>query len=464
MQSYDRFIFHSYAFSRTKGEIQLHYGLDDHVRFTETLTLPRDFPYAPEIPTEALNQALCLLHLMGGISYYKTCVPKAIEVRSGALDDTQAAFWNTVYQHGLGEFFYRNQIDFRGLVEFPATKSPNANTDTQANRKLVTRNLVTRNVLVPIGGGKDSVVTLERLREAGFTVTLFRLGSHPILDEMAKIAGLPMITVERQLSPVLFDLNKQGALNGHVPITGYVSALAIVVAILCGFDAVAMSNERSADYGNVEYLGMEINHQWSKGLAFERLLQDYVARYVTGDMAYFSLLRPLTELAITRQFVRYPQYLRTATSCNVNWKILKDARPADRSAAVSASTAPLHAGWCGNCPKCAFVFALYAAFLSKKQVTDIFGKNLLADETLIPLYRQLLDLEGFKPFECVGTPEETAAALILAHEQGGWEDSPVMVMAKEEVELPEDVHALIDQELQPSSDHAIPEEFRKAIL
>lgn len=68
--------------------------------------------------------ALFALHLAGGTSYYKTCCPKEIEVQSGKLNADQAAFWNTVYERGLGEFFYQNQIDFRKLIQFPITNHP----------------------------------------------------------------------------------------------------------------------------------------------------------------------------------------------------------------------------------------------------------------------------------------------------------------------------------------------------
>ncbi len=445
MKPHSTFIFESYLFDEEAGKIELRYSLDHEVEFTETLLLPTPVPHVSDAKHEVLDRALFALHLIGGISYYKTCLPKEMEIRSGALTKEQAAFWNTVYENGLGEFFYRNQIDYRGLVKFPAvTNSEYQALVPEKDLRPETRDL---RVLVPVGGGKDSMVTVELLKKAGYKSTLYRMGKHPILDTLAEQAGLPIITTERHLSPTLFDLNAQGALNGHVPITAYLSCVTVILSIIYDFDAVALSNERSANYGNVEYLGKEINHQWSKSLEFEQAFQNYVHTYITQSIDYFSPLRPLSELSITKLFCENPKYLSTTTSCNTNWRILKE-KPNQK--------------WCGTCPKCAFVFALYSAFIPKDQLVETFGKNLFADEALLPLYRELLSLEGFKPFECVGTPEETKAALYLAHERGEWEKTPVMKLFVEEA-LPEirDPKALLDEVMTPVKEHGIPERFKK---
>jgi hypothetical protein len=446
MKSHSTFIFESYLFDEETGKIELRYSLDHDVEFTETLLLPTPVPDISDAKHEVLDKALFALHLIGGISYYKTCLPKEMEIRSGALTKEQAAFWNAVYENGLGEFFYRNKIDFRGLINFPAVTNSEYIAPAAGNLKHETRDV---RVLVPLGGGKDSMVTVELLKKAGLNCTGYRMGKHPILDALAEQAGIPMLTTERHLSPVLFDLNAQGALNGHVPITAYLSFVTIILSIIYDFDAVAVSNERSANIGNVEYLGKEINHQWSKSLEFEQAFQNYVHTYITKDIEYFSPLRPLSELSIAKLFCEDAKYLETTTSCNTNWRILKE-KPTQK--------------WCGVCPKCAFVFALYSAFLPQEQLTKIFNKNLFADEALLPLYRELLDLEGFKPFECVGTPEETKAALYLAHERGEWEETAVMKMFVKEV-LPKikDPKALLDEVFAVSGEHGIPEKYKNII-
>lgn len=441
MKPYSKFIFDSSVFDPEEGKVELRYSLDDEMQFTETLLLPED--YQLQSPSPRQDAALAALHLIAGVSYYKTCLPKEIEIRSGSLSPEQADFWNTVYRKGLGEFFYRNQIDFRGLVNFPASKAqvskPAPNPNSNPKPKL----------LVPIGGGKDSAVTTELLKHAGYDVTLFRIGKHPLIEQAAKTAGLPLLTVERHLAPELFRLNAEGALNGHVPITGFLSFLTILIAELYGFHAIVMSNEGSASEGNVEYLGEMINHQWSKSVEFERLIRQYLAGMGTS-VEYFSLLRPLSELAITKNFAAMPQYFHCTTSCNANWKILSKNRSDLR--------------WCGVCPKCAFVFAMLAAFLPKKTLLEIFAKNLFDETSLLPLYRQLLGIGGFKPFECVGTPEETQAAFLLAHERGDLEQTTAMQLFLQEV-LPSirDSKKLIDDALTPSPEHCIPPGFQMLI-
>jgi len=409
MPHYERFIFESFELDSTNRRILLRYSLDGTINFEETVQLPDGLALNAGHPD--LPSALLALHLAGGASYYKTWCPRTIEIKSGRLNAGQAAFWNTLYTHGLGEFFYRNRLDFHGLINFP-TETPGEGTGNHPTQSPGPADSTPQHLLVPFGGGKDSLVTMELLRKTDADQTLFRLRGHRLITELAATAGLPLIVPGRTLDPKLFELNEAGAYNGHVPITAYISFLSIVVALLAGFDGVVFSSERSSSYGNVDYLGMEINHQWSKTQVAETLVRNYISRFITGKVAYLNLVRPLSELHIAKLFAKYPQYFPVATSCNRNWLL---------------SARDEHAGhWCGTCPKCAFTFALLAAWLPEPTVTKIFGHNLFEDTGLRPLYRELWGLEGFKPFECVGTPEETAAAFYLARTKPGFAGTAMM--------------------------------------
>ncbi len=442
MKSYERFIFESYRFDPQAKKIELHYSLDGEVTFTETLLLPfLDSKISADNP--ALDCALFALHLIGGISYYKTCLPKTIEIKSGALTPQEAEFWNDVYENGLGEFFYKNEIDFRGLIRFPSVERQHVaslqNNSPDASQP----------VLVPLGGGKDSLVTIELLKRAKIPATLFRMGTHPFITQQAHTARLPLISVERHLDGHLFKLNAEGALNGHIPITAYLSFLSVIVAMLTNHRAVIFSSERSASEGNTKLFGKEINHQWSKSLAFEQSLQQYLTQSVGTTIPCFSLLRPLSELHIAKMLSAYPQYFETFTSCNANWKIVKE-KSKER--------------WCRKCPKCAFSFAIMSAFIGKPALLKIFGGNLFEDESLLPLYRELLGISGHKPFECVGTPEETKAALHLAHERWEFAKTPVMKLFEEEVQATfENPVEVVERLLQPAAEHAVPSEYRTLI-
>ncbi len=403
MKAYETFIFDSYEYNPDIGEIRLRYTLDDDISFTEILQVPKG-TYGKNI--EELDSALFALHLAGGASYFKTCCPKNIEVRSGNLNKEQADFWDTVYENGLGEFFYKNEIDFRGLIHFPVASAPSPSPSPVSVEGSSGR------TLVPIGGGKDSIVTIENLRkDETKNITLLRMGSHPLIDECVSVSGLPCITITRKLPRKLFEMNEQGALNGHVPITAFLSALSVFIAKQQGFDEIAMSNEKSANEGNIEYLGKEINHQWSKSEEFETMFTKYIQNYIDPNLKYFSALRNKTELEIAEDFAMLPQYFHCVTSCNKNWKVagkMQEER------------------WCGTCPKCTFVFALMAAHLKKDAVLRIFEKNIFEDASTIPLFKQLLGTEGFKPFECVGTPEETQQAFGMIRDRGEFDETPVL--------------------------------------
>ena len=394
MISPQRFVFDSYKLNVAEGNIKLMYGFDDSLRFTETIMLPKDIPIK-NLDSPDIDRALFALHLAGGASYYKSFAPNRIEVKSGKLNHEQANFWNEFYTKGLGEFFYQNKFNYHGLINFPVD-------DDAAHALPHTPPNEPKNALVPFGGGKDSQVTVEILKRNNINVTLFRMQSHKFITELAELNKLPLLEVGRALDAQIHGLSKQGALNGHVPITGYVTFLSFVIGLLYGYDSVFFSNERSSDYGNVEYLGMQVNHQWSKSNEAELMMLDYTQKYVTHKIRYLNALRPLSELQIAKLFTREPKYFAHVTSCNRNWLWDKLGQN------------PHQGRWCGECDKCAFVFALFAAFLPLERLVDIFKKNMYDDETLLTRYRQLWGAEDFKPFQCVGTPEETRAALYLA--------------------------------------------------
>jgi len=432
MKTYDRFIFESFGFDEETRQIRLAYSLDGVIPFTETITLPKGV-ISEDVDAEPYERAPLNRHLIGGISSFKRFRPRHNGIHSGALTKEQAAFWTKVYEDGLGEFFFRNELDPNGRVHFPATAE-------ETPEIVRSPDAVTRKPLVPIGGGKDSIVTIELLKDAGYPQTLLRVGEHPIINEMADVADIHLLNVKRALSPELFRLNEEGALNGHVPISAYISFLAVAIAVLGGYSDVIFSNERSANEGNVDYRGKTINHQWSKSLEFASMVQEYLASHVTKDLGYFSLLRRYSELRIVEQFMDYPQYLELFTSCNRNWHL------------VAKKEMPTL--WCGECPKCAFAFALLAGYMPKDKIVPLFGKNLFEDEKLVPLYKELLGLEGFKPFECVGTPEEVKAAFLLIQKRGEFEGTPIMKLFTEKK-----AQAMLDEAMESSDDHAIPKEF-----
>lgn len=395
-----------------------------------------------EHSASSLRPFLDTLLLALGISYWKTFCPKNIIIKPFSLNKEQANFWDVVYTKGLGEFYYRNNIDFRQLVHFPyhdtATMSPPVH-KVYADRSLVF-----------LGGGKDSIVTARALEEHHKKFALFALNPVPLQDKIVAKLGAEYVRVKRILDPQLFDLNRQGEVyNGHVPISSIYASVGLFMAALYDYRYIIASNEVSANYGNVKYLGQIINHQWSKSIEFERAFQLYVHRFVTSDIQYFSILRPIHEVVIVKLFTKYSEFFPIFSSCNNNFKL---------SGEVQDTL------WCGKCPKCSFVFLLLTAFLPKAQVTGIFGKNLFADGSLLAVYRELLGFGGFKPFECVGTPEESIWAFSQMIARGEYAHDVVVKVLSAEVEKHVNrLSAITKTVLGKSTGNAIPKEFVNVI-
>src|SRR5690606_4236497 len=153
--------------------------------------------------------------------------------------------------------------------------------------------------LLPIGGGKDSLVSVDLLTHAGVDFTPFAVNPKgPILTSIAAIGTAPLY-VTRTLDPEMIRLGKEpGFYNGHVPSTAINSMIASLCALLFGYNQIVLSNERSASEGNVVFDGRETNHQYSKSLGFELLIADILANATGGALRYFSLLRPYSEARI----------------------------------------------------------------------------------------------------------------------------------------------------------------------
>lgn len=298
---------------------------------------------------------------------------------------------------------------------------------------------------MPVGGGKDSVVSIEALRSADEPMILFSLGEFEAIERVARVSGLEMVTVKRRLSPNLLELNSRGALNGHIPISAVIAFVLPVCAILYGFDSAALSNERSASAGNLDYQGMHINHQYSKGLEFERSVSNHFKKRLLPHFDYFSFLRPLSELQVTRLFSRSTAYHSVFTSCNAAFR-LDHGRRIDR--------------WCCACPKCRSTFLLLAPFMEKDRLLSIFGENLLDRQDQIGGFEELIGLRGFKPFECVGEPDEYIAAFLLLLESRNWQEDAVMKHFRYSV-LPSigDPDRIIANALSFSDRHIIPSRY-----
>ena len=386
------FQFTSYQYSPSQKRIVFNYRVNftsgKPLEFSETIILPRVPQAAPKALIDSL---LASLHLILGISFYKLYCPKEI-AHPYKLKPEQAEFFNIIYKKGLGEFYYRNHLDPGNSPIFASDKKAPAQAVSWPRRE---------KALVGIGGGKDSIVVAELMKQAGQRFSSFVMETEkgsPIINKVIKVLGGDKLIIKRQLDQKIFD-KIPGTYNGHIPFNAILAFIGLLGAVLFDYDQIVVGNEYSSNFGNITYKGLEINHQWSKSLEFEQLFQNYCRKFITPDVRYYSLLRPYYEIRIAAMFAKYEKYHHLFSSCNRNFKVDKERQKVL---------------WCGECPKCAFVFSLLAAFLPKEKVIKIFGKNLFADKKLLPLYLDLIGEGKMKPFECIGTFEEIKAAMGLA--------------------------------------------------
>jgi hypothetical protein len=409
------FRYRDYAVDAERGVLSLRYELDGR-EFTERVTLPPGARWQ----TEEARAAARLVFLLSGVSYYKTAAPPVIDFGETALTGTEEAFLREFYLQGLAEFAYRNSLDLTPL-SLQTQRAPDRPPTPPAPSS-------PKRALVPFGGGIDSIVTVEQVRQQA-DVALFVV-SRPAdrfdaIEQPAAVTGLPVVRAEREIDPQLLRSAELGFLNGHVPVTGILSAIAVLAAVLEDRDAVVMSNEWSASIPTLEFDGRPVNHQFSKSEEFEAAF-----RAVLADQAclpdYFSWLRDRTELWVGREFAKLGPYHASFRSCNK---------------AFYTERARRFAHWCGQCDKCVFIDLILAPFLSAGALRQIFAVagEPLDDPALKPKFRSLLGA-GAKPFECVGEVTECRAAVLmaarrddragsgllqeLAAEVAGWPDAP----------------------------------------
>ncbi|MFN8109773.1 MAG: hypothetical protein U0Y82_07995 [Thermoleophilia bacterium] len=416
------------------GLVRLGYALDD-IAFEERIQLP-----VPEggVHVRAAEPLLDLLHWVAGVSYFKAAIPPRLDLGERRPGPATAALLEALYRDGLGEFAVVNDLPQLPSPTFPSAPSGVAGpAATEVHR-----------VLVPVGGGKDSAVALELVRASGLPFALFSVGDAPPIRGTAEVAGVPRLVARRTLDPALLELNRHGALNGHIPITAIVTCIALLTAAINGFDTVAMANERSASAGNVAWHEVEVNHQFSKSLRAERLMAAALAERASG-MRAVSVLRPASELAIARAFARLPRYHPVFTSCNRVFHI---------DPAVRRGT------WCADCDKCRFVFLILAPFLSPEALRGIFGADMLDQPDQYAGFAQLTATGGHKPFECVGEVEESVAAIRMIAARPEWRDHRVVARLAAEVLPRFGPHDGDPARILPlSDDHLVPEELMGAV-
>ena len=397
MQKFKDFFIHWYSFDNNTHEAEFYYSFDNDMKFIEKIDFNSLwFSIRDNINETILNNLLHHISIALAISYYKLYPTKKIVIENHYLDDSQKAFWKNFYEQWLWEFLYKNNISPIWLLEFVWD-------DTISTPELFSIN--TEKALVPIGGGKDSLVSIELLKQNNIQFDMITFWKdYPLHSSVANEVGEWRFVIKRFIDMNLFSMIKEWYYNGHVPVTWIIAFVLLIVSYLYEYKYIVMSNEKSSDFWNFEWEWLQVNHQYSKSFQFEKDFSDYVNNNISSDVKYFSLLRWLYEINIIKKFAEIWKYFWVFSGCNNNFKILSENRRNHK----------WNKRWCLDCPKCAFVFACMYPFLYKEQILEIFWADMYEDESKETLFKELLWVSWNKPFECVWTNEEVVYAMSLA--------------------------------------------------
>lgn len=389
-KDYPEFWYNSYLTYEDENAIYLEYEFEipNLTKFHPKLQIAKKEFNFKEITSSEAQNMIFHIGMVELISYWKcTCSPKVI-IKCGYLNEEQISWWKKLYFYGLGELFYTNQIrtDMESFMTIECTNKEKEFHYEKCQEE-------SQGYIVPIGGGKDSCVTLETLKIDKEKDYCFIVNPKPVTLKCAQIAGLDnnhIIEIKRTIDKNLLELNAKGFINGHTPFSTMLAFVSYFVAYLLGKKYIALSNENSANESNV--VGEKINHQYSKSYEFECDFEQYSEKYLKAPVKYFSFLRPLNELQIAKLFAEQEQYHHIFKSCNVGSK-------------------GKEWNWCCNCAKCLFAYIILNPYLYPEKLVSIFGEDMFQKENLLDTFLELTGNRETKPFDCVGTFEEVNFAI-----------------------------------------------------
>ncbi len=402
---YNYFTYENYCYRQKNDilEITYSFSLADKYYFNPKLIIPiRDFFVSENMSEAKLSNLIFHIGMIELLSYWKAACPPRIIIKPFHLNDEQVNWWKKLYFYGLGEFFYLNSID-ASQDEFVEIESASANL---VERHVISPRYDMSKVIIPIGGGKDSIVTLNLLKESNKNFRCLVINPRQATNETIETIGLTnndIIEIKRTIDPQLLKLNDKGFLNGHTPFSALLAFVSLLASSITGINNIALSNESSANESTI--INSELitkspnyqitklpNHQYSKSFEFEKDFRSYVSKYISKDINYYSFLRPLNELQIASIFSSYTRFHNVFKSCNAGSK---------------TDT------WCCECPKCLFTYIILSPFIAQTKLENIFGENLLDSADFLYIFNQLIGIEKTKPFDCIGTIDEVNAALCM---------------------------------------------------
>jgi hypothetical protein len=437
------FLYKSFNIDETETTVDISYSFEipELMSFNPSWSFPK--PSDISIKNDPVFEKMAFsLGMAEAVSYWKAVCSPLFRVECGTLTEEQAEWWKKLWFMGLGEFFYVNGInaDRESFVEI--VSDGKFRCDGISNIREMS------GCLVPIGGGKDSALTLETLINHGNNCICYSINSRRSISATVEKAGLSadkLITAKRNFDRSLIELNNKGYLNGHTPFSSIVAFSTEITAYLFGRKYIVLSNEASANESTVS--DVYVNHQYSKSFEFEKDFHSYEETYFNAGIYYFSFLRPLSEFQIAKMFVSHRKYLPVFRSCNLGSKVSPDI-------------------WCADCPKCLFVSLILSPFITDDEQTEIFGKNLIDSPDMLTYFEQLIGMTEHKPFECVGSISEVRLAVSLYIRKHENRELPLLMreFIKRGLYCPENLDAELEKYLSfYNSDNLLPPEFSAII-
>src|SRR6185369_17010300 len=158
---YPVFRYERFEIEKTDEEItaRFHFFIPPNIRFAPEVHFQAVKDGWHSIPDEFVNNVIFHLGLIEAFSYWKATASPTLEVLAGALGPEQIQWWQDLLTNGMGEYFYRNEIDFT-VPDFVKIVSTADSPSKPFKGKLPSRHMLT------IGGGRDSALAAGLLRES----------------------------------------------------------------------------------------------------------------------------------------------------------------------------------------------------------------------------------------------------------------------------------------------------------
>lgn len=447
MKEFKSFYFESFSFDKETLKARFVWSFDSDYFFEEEIDFFSDsFFIRDDLNDDIINNFLFSLHIALWISYYKSFPTKNLYVKSWFLDDNQINFWQKFYKNWLWEFLYTNDIKPQKLFNF-------VNHSELIHKKIDFD--VAEKSFIPLWGWKDSLVSIDLFRKNNLDYDLVVFWkTDSIKENCAKLLWKDIYLIKRKISQSLLELNRLWNYNWHVPITWIIAFCLLFASYIYNYKYIVLSNEKSANSWNTFWEWLEINHQWSKSLEFERDLRDYIEDYLSSDIKYFSILRGWYELKISEYFSKnLKDFFWVFSSCNNNFKI-------DETKRLKQTI------WCNSCPKCAFVFTILRPYFKENDIISIFWEDLFLKKDIQKTFLELLWIDWIKPFECVWEIEEVVLAFYKSLSFYEWKNSEVLEIFRKNILTKYDslYFQLLEKKFATiSSDDIIPENIKKLI-